>query len=95
MTHIWLGESQPAPEGLADFVVKVFKNTKNDQIAFSPEFTSCNDCNKTARGLLDKCPYCESENIEGITRITGFFSKISSWNKGKLAELKDRRRTKM
>jgi len=92
LTHVWLGEAQPAPEGLAQFVVNVFKKTKNDQIAFSPEFTSCNDCKQTVRGLLDKCPSCGSENIEGITRITGYFSKISGWNKGKLAELKDRNR---
>ena len=30
--------------------------------------------------------------VEGITRITGYFTKTSSWNPGKLAELKDRRR---
>ena len=28
--------------------------------------------------------------VEQITRITGYFSKISGWNKGKQAELKDR-----
>jgi hypothetical protein len=30
--------------------------------------------------------------VEGITRITGYFTKISSWNPGKLAELQDRRK---
>jgi len=90
ITHIWLGESQPSPESLANFVVKTFKQTKNDQVAFSPEFTTCLSCNKTVRGLLDTCPYCGSERIEGITRITGYFTKLSSWNKGKLGELKDR-----
>ena len=30
--------------------------------------------------------------VEGITRITGYFTKISSWNPGKLAELKDRKK---
>ncbi|MBU1867071.1 MAG: anaerobic ribonucleoside-triphosphate reductase, partial [Candidatus Margulisbacteria bacterium] len=62
------------------------------QIAFSPEFTSCNQCGKITRGLRDKCQYCQSENIEGITRITGYFSRVSGWNKGKLAELKERYR---
>ena len=90
ITHVWLGESQPSPESLANFVTKTFKQTKNDQIAFSPEFTTCLDCNKTVRGLVDQCPYCGSFKIEGITRITGYFTKVSSWNKGKLGELKDR-----
>ena len=32
------------------------------------------------------------KNVEHITRVTGYFSKINSWNKGKIAELKDRQR---
>ncbi len=46
LTHIWLGEARPHPESIARFVLKTFKNTTNDQIAFSPEFTSCLDCGK-------------------------------------------------
>ncbi|MEM2899484.1 MAG: anaerobic ribonucleoside-triphosphate reductase [Thermoplasmata archaeon] len=93
LTHIWLGEKRPNPDSIANFVVKVFRNTQNSQIAFSPEFTSCLRCGKTSRGLHNECPRCGSENVEGITRVTGFFSKISSWNKGKLGELKDRYRS--
>ncbi len=90
LTHIWLGESKPSKESLANFVIKTFKHTQNDQIAFSPEFTTCLHCGKTGRGLSEKCSYCGSEEVEGITRITGYFTKISSWNKGKLGELRDR-----
>jgi len=93
LTHVWLGESKPDPASIANFVIKTFKHTDNAQIAFSPEFTSCNDCGKISRGLQESCKHCSSENIEGITRITGYFSKITSWNKGKLAELKDRHRS--
>lgn len=95
LTHIWLGESNPDPGALADFVIKVFRQTQNDQIAFSPEFTSCRACGKTSRGLRELCPYCQSSNVDGITRITGYFTKISSWNKGKLGELKDRHRSRI
>ncbi len=90
ITHVWLGESRPSPESLANFIIKTFKNSKNDQIAFSPEFTTCLSCNQTSRGLTTTCPYCGSDKVEGITRITGYFTKLSSWNKGKLGELKDR-----
>ncbi|MBP7087261.1 MAG: anaerobic ribonucleoside-triphosphate reductase [Methanomassiliicoccales archaeon] len=92
LSHVWLGEHKPPAENLAAFVVKTFQNTQNSQIAFSPEFTSCLSCGKTARGLSDTCPYCHSPNVEGITRVTGFFSKTSGWNKGKLGELKERTR---
>ena len=92
ITHVWLGESRPSKESLANFVIKIFRDTKNDQVAFSPEFTCCRACGHTTRGLLDSCPQCHSEDIEGITRITGYFTRVSSWNKGKLGELRDRYR---
>jgi ribonucleoside-triphosphate reductase len=94
ITHIWMGEAKPSTESLSNFVTKTFYWTKNDQVAFSPEFSSCRSCFRTTRGLVDKCPYCESEDLEGITRITGYFTKLSSWNKGKLGELRDRDRNK-
>ena len=95
LTHVWLGESKPDPESLASFVKKTMRNTQNAQIAFSPEFTSCLDCGKTSRGLDERCTKCGSGNIEGITRVTGFFSKVSGWNKGKIGELKDRNRVEI
>ena len=33
--------------------------------------------------------------VEQITRITGYFTKISQWNKGKRGELKDRFRVEI
>jgi ribonucleoside-triphosphate reductase len=92
LTHVWLGEHKPPAESIAAFVKKTFENTQNAQIAFSPEFTACLNCGKTTRGLRSTCPFCASPDVEGITRVTGFFSKTTSWNKGKLGELKDRLR---
>jgi len=95
LTHVWLGETQPPKESIANFAVKTFRYSRNAQIAFSPEFTTCNSCFRTSRGLQNACPLCGSENIDHITRVTGYFSKISGWNKGKKAELKDRFRSKL
>lgn len=30
--------------------------------------------------------------VDGITRIVGYFSKVSNWNKSKIGELKDRQK---
>lgn len=95
LTHIWLGESRPHKGGIASFVTKTFNNTQNAQITFSPEFTFCNACQRVWRGLSEKCPVCLSEDVDGITRITGYFSKISGWNKGKIGELRDRHRARI
>ncbi|WP_456430733.1 anaerobic ribonucleoside-triphosphate reductase [Thermosulfuriphilus sp.] len=94
ISHIWLGEARPDAGALCDLVVKIFRHTQNDQVAFSPEFTHCLDCGRTTRGLSDRCPFCQSSNVDGITRITGYFTRISSWNKGKRGELSDRFRNK-
>ncbi|MEK7813307.1 MAG: anaerobic ribonucleoside-triphosphate reductase [Candidatus Desantisbacteria bacterium] len=33
------------------------------------------------------------KNVDHITRVTGYFSKVSGWNKGKVSELQDRYRS--
>jgi hypothetical protein len=35
------------------------------------------------------------KNVEHITRITGYFSRVSGWNRGKKGELQDRHRVKL
>ena len=92
MTHIWLGDVIPGKETVARFVIEAFHNSESSQIVFSPEFTTCKGCSKTSVGLKEACPFCGSKEIEGIARITQYFSKVSGWNKGKLAELRDRNR---
>ncbi|MGQ9513952.1 MAG: anaerobic ribonucleoside-triphosphate reductase [Thermoproteota archaeon] len=49
LSHIWLGEARPNPESISNFVMKTFKNTLNDQITFSPEFTCCLDCGRRSQ----------------------------------------------
>lgn len=90
-THLQLGGSNPGKEKLSRFIRDVYDDSANRQIDFNPEFTFCSSCQKTARGLHQKCVYCGSVEVEGIARLTKYFSKISSWNKGKLAELKNRK----
>jgi ribonucleoside-triphosphate reductase (formate) len=92
VTHLWLGEQHPTVEKLAEFITRVFHETQNRQILLSPEFTSCSACGTTAAGLHRQCPSCGSADVDGIARITQYFSRIAGWNKGKLAELKDRNR---
>jgi ribonucleoside-triphosphate reductase len=93
--HVWLGEHQPPAASIRKFVEKIFWETDACQVAFSPEFTVCNACSRTSRGLSEECPLCGSTETYGITRIVGYYSKISTWNKGKLGELRERKRTSL
>lgn len=37
----------------------------------------------------------QGKNVDHITRVTGYFSRTSGWNKGKSGELKDRHRSEV
>jgi len=91
ITHLLPGSGRPDAQTLSRFVRDVFEKSANRQIDFSPEFTACLACGKTTRGIFDHCPACESPEVEGIARLTKYYSKISGWNKGKLAELQNRK----
>jgi len=92
LTHIWLGESRPNPVSMASLIKKVFDKTVNAQVAFSPDFTLCSKCGQTMRGMQDRCSHCKSCKVDWVTRITGYYSFVRQWNKGKVGELKDRYR---
>jgi ribonucleoside-triphosphate reductase len=90
--HAFVGEERPPRESIFALVKKTFENTQAAQLTISPEFTVCKDCKRWTPRLQDSCEYCQSENVYGITRIVGYFSRITNWNKSKLGELKDRHR---
>ncbi len=92
MSNIWLGDFLPDTGKMADFIARVFHDTLNDHIVFSPEFSACAACGQTFRGQESTCSICGAKDPEGIARIAQYFSRTSGWNKGKLAELRDRRK---
>jgi ribonucleoside-triphosphate reductase len=92
VTQVWLGDVRPSSKELVRFITKAFRDTENDQVMFCPEFTTCRECGRTFRCLKEECQFCGSKDVEGIARITQYFSRISGWNRGKLAELRDRKR---
>jgi len=88
--HAFVGESRPSPESIYNLVKKVWENTQCSQLTISPEFTICNTCSEVSRGLQENCTGCGSQDVYGVTRIVGYYSKITNWNKNKIGELKDR-----
>jgi len=88
--HAFVGEHLPPAESVMALVEKTFFKTQAAQLTISPEFTICNTCRKMMVGIHETCVACHSEDVYGITRIVGYFSRIKNWNKSKLGELKDR-----
>jgi len=91
ITHLQLGSLNPESTDLCLFVREAFYQSANRQIDFAPEFTTCRTCSRTVHGLNKMCSHCGSTDVEGMARLTKYYSKVSSWNKGKLAELGNRK----
>ncbi len=90
--HIFMGEASPDPQGLMDFGMRLAKTTQIGYFTFTRDMTVCLSCYKVNPGLKDQCPGCGSEDIEHISRITGYLQAVSGWNGAKRQELKDRKR---
>jgi ribonucleoside-triphosphate reductase len=88
--HAFVGEERPPARNILRLVEKTFRQTNAAQLTISPEFTVCEKCDQITVGLTDECPACHTDEVYGITRIVGYFSRISNWNKSKIGELKDR-----
>jgi len=90
--HAFIGEERPPAASILALVRKTFENTQAAQLTISPEFTICNACDRVTPKLSERCASCDSTDVTGITRIVGYYSRISNWNRSKVGELKDRHR---
>jgi anaerobic ribonucleoside-triphosphate reductase len=90
--HIFMGEGHPDARGLKEFAMNLARNTQVGYFAFTKDMTVCMNDFHVAGGMLDACPNCESENVEHLSRVTGYIQAVDGWNNGKKQELKDRRR---
>lgn len=91
-TEIWMGESMPQADDLGRLISQAFYQSGCAGLIFCPEFTLCSNCSHSARGLHKTCPNCGSERIDGLAYAGDRYGHTSSWDAGRLAELKDRRR---
>ncbi len=90
--HIFMGEATPDPRGLMDFGMRLARETQIGYFTFSRDMTVCLGCSQVSGGLEDKCPSCGSDDVDHISRITGYLQAVSGWNSAKRQELKDRKR---
>lgn len=92
MIHIWGGEHEPSPEAIYKLLEDTWYKTKCVQWVLSPEYTICSDCHSRSNGIHEACPKCSSQNVRGLTRITGYYVFLDKFNSSKRAELADRKR---
>jgi anaerobic ribonucleoside-triphosphate reductase len=98
ITHLFMGEGFPQPEGLMNLTEKLCKNTGMGLYDYTKDITVCKACAAVSGGLQSSCPACNSGKVEQYSRITGYCQRIGhggqtgGWNDAKMSELKDRRR---
>ncbi len=90
--HIWMGEGSPDAKGLKDFAMNLAKNTQLGYFAFTKDMSVCMDDFHMMAGLKDVCENCGSDNIEQLSRVTGYIQAVGGWNAAKKQELEDRKR---
>ncbi|MDO9516994.1 MAG: anaerobic ribonucleoside-triphosphate reductase [Methanosarcinaceae archaeon] len=90
--HIWMGEGHPDSKGLKEFAMNLARNTQVGYFAFTKDMTVCMNDFHVESGLKEECSNCGSDNIEHLSRVTGYIQAVDGWNAGKKQELKDRMR---
>ncbi len=92
ITHAFVGEERPSSASILKLVKNTFYRTQSAQLTISPEFTYCNACHHEMKGLPPACERCGSADVDGISRIVGYYSVIKNWNKSKKGELASRQK---
>ena len=95
INHIYLGENGTNGKALMDFALCMARKTNIGYFTFTKDMTQCAVCRHIEGGIHETCPNCQSTDVESYSRITGYISPTSRWNKGKAQELKDRTRFKV
>ena len=94
MAHVWIGESSPNPELLWELTKKIATKTLIGYWAYTKDMTFCRDCGKLSGGINRNCPFCNGNNVEWYSRVTGYYQRVSGWNDGKRQELLDRKKVR-
>ena len=89
--NIYTSEAFSDPTAIKNLVEKIRSQTKAYFFAITGEYSICNKCNTTFRGIQENCPFCEAE-CDVFSRITGYVTNVRTWNDGKRSEFDLRKR---
>ena len=90
ISYIELDDS-PSPEVLMEIINYAYKRTNISYIGINFHIRYCKECGTSIENNLNSCPKCNSKNIQGISRVTGYLSLDERFGPGKYEERLDRR----
>lgn len=104
LTHIYIGDiGNIDPAAMWGLIKKIAENTLNSYFVFTRDLCMCDSCGftgplngkiKVTADMKAICPKCGGD-AEVYSRITGYLTNLSSWNKAKKQEFLDRHRYKL
>ena len=90
ISYIELDDS-PSPEVIMEIINYAYKRTNISYIGINFHIRYCKECGTSIENNLNSCPKCNSKNIQGISRVTGYSSLDERFGPGKYEERLDRR----
>jgi ribonucleoside-triphosphate reductase len=83
-------DDNPTGEDIMSIVNYGFKNTNIGYVGVNFHIRYCRCCGESLHSNESKCPKCGSNDIQGISRVTGYLSLDERFGAGKYYERKDR-----
>jgi len=90
--HISYLEVDDAPNGetVMDIINYAYKNTNIGYVGINFHIRYCRNCGTYLQENQSSCPNCGSQDIQGISRVTGYLSLDERFGAGKYHEREDR-----
>ncbi|MFA6262960.1 MAG: anaerobic ribonucleoside-triphosphate reductase [Candidatus Babeliales bacterium] len=85
ISHLNLGEKLTSPEQMKK-LIEYAVICGCEHIAVNYNFSKCEQGHVTVAGIATMCTLCGKRIVEQYTRIIGYFTPVSSWNKGRQIE---------
>ena len=83
-------DDKPSPEIIMDILNYAYKETNISYIGINFHIRYCKDCGNYLLSHEVSCSNCNGDNIQGISRVTGYLSLDERFGPGKYEEREDR-----
>ncbi len=83
-------DDRPSPETIMDILNYAYRETNISYIGINFHIRYCKECGNYLLSHEVSCPNCKSNNIQGISRVTGYLSLDERFGPGKYEERRDR-----
>lgn len=89
ISHLNLGEKLTSVDQMKKLIEYAIKSGC-EHFAVNYNFCKCKNSHVSIAGPSKVCPMCSAPIVEEYTRVVGYFTPVSAWNKGRREEHKKR-----